>query len=313
MRTDEIVVIGGGPAGVSAAFTARNRGASVTLIDEQSAIGGYLRWTLSVQRGLPPQLDGRRGFEVAEMGWNVLYDSGVNVQLHSTAWGLFEDNVLGVVNPESSYQLKADKVIVASGSTDACVPFPGWELAGVMTARAALIAINVHRVLPGRRVALVGNGPEAAEVREAIETAGAEVVAHFSDIARFGAGGEGVVEWVTQGGERINIDALVTVFGSQPDPALPLQALAQTGYSELSGMHVPLRSATLETTSPGVYVVGDAGGLCSTAEASAEGRVAAEAAVEGDDLEQALEQLSETRSVERAAELSRLRPAAAAS
>ena len=313
MRNDEIVVIGGGPAGVGAAATARNRGASVTLLDEQSAIGGYMRWTLSVQHGLPPEVDGRRGFELAEMIWNVLYDSGVNVQLRSTAWGLFEDNVLGIVNPESSYQLKADKIIIASGSTDVGVPFPGWELARVMTARAALIAINVHRVLPGTRVALVGNGPEAPEVRESLEMGGAEVVAHISDLATFQAGGDGAVEWVTQGDERTNVDAIVTVFGSQPDPALALQALAQTGYSELSGVHVPLRSATLETTLPGVYVIGDAAGLCSTAEARAEGLVAAEAAMEGDGLEEALEYLAEMRTPERTAELSRLRPGVAVS
>lgn len=312
MRNEEIVVVGGGPAGVGAATAARSRGASVTLIDEQSAIGGYMRWTLAVQHGLP-DVTGKRGFELAEMGWNTLYDAGVNVQLRSTAWGLFGDNVLGVVNPESSYQLKASKVIIASGSTDAGVPFSGWELAGVMTSRAALIAMNVHRVLPGRRVALIGNGPEATEVRESLDLAGAEVVAHISDLAAFQTGGDGAVEWVSQGDKRTTVDAVVTVFGSQPDPALVLQALAQIGYSELSGVHVPLRGATLETTLPGVYVIGDAAGLCSTAEASAEGRVAAEAAVDGDGLEQALEHLSETRSPERAAELSRLRPAVAVS
>lgn len=313
MRTDEIVVVGGGPAGIAAAFVAGHCGASVTLLDEQSAVGGYMRWTLGMQSGLPEMIGNHRGFELAALGWDLLYDAGVNVQLNSTAWGLFEDNVLGVVNPESSYQLKARKVIIASGSTDIGVPFPGWELAGVMTARAALIAMNVHRVLPGRRVALVGHGPEAPEVRESLELAGAEVVAHVSDLATFQAGGDGAVEWVTQGAECTDVDALVTVFGSQPDPALALQALAQTGYSELSGVHVPLRSATLETTLPGVYVIGDAAGLCSTAEASAEGRVAAEAAVEGDGLEEAFEYLAGMRTPERAAEMNRLRSAVAVS
>lgn len=312
MRTDEIVVVGGGPAGISAASTVRRHGASVTLIDEQSAVGGYLRWTVGVQDGIPEEIDGKHGFEIAEMGWNLLYDTGVNVQLRSTAWGLFEDNVLGVMNPETSYQLKAGKLIIASGSTDVGTPFPGWELAGVMTARAALIAMNVHRVLPGHRVALVGNGPEAAEVRESFELAGAEVVGHVSDLTGFQAGGDGAVQWIVQGDARSEVDVLVTVFGSQPDPGLALQALAETGYSELSGIHVPLRGTTLETTLPGVYVIGDAAGPCSTAEAIAEGRAAAEAVVGGQGLDEALESLARMRSPERAEELGRLRPAVTA-
>lgn len=308
MRTDEIVIVGGGPAGVSAALTARAHGASVTLIDEQSDIGGYLRWTLSKQQGLSGTMSGKRGFELAELYWTMLYDQGVNVQRRSTAWGLFEDRVLGVVNQESSYQLKAGQLILATGSTDIGVPFPGWELAGVMTARAALIAMNVYRVLPGRRVAMVGSGPESDEVRQSLEVAGAEVVAHITDLTACEAGGDGVVEWVSQGDERFRVDALVTVFGSQPDPELALQALVATGYSNVYGAHVPLRSETLETSVPGVYVIGDSGGLCSTAEAVAEGMAAAEAAVAGDGLEEALSQLKALRLPERVEELDRLRP-----
>lgn len=311
MRSDEIVVVGGGPAGIAAALAARQRGASVTLIDEQTDIGGYLRWTLSEQHGLPDGLSGTRGFELAELMWTQLYDAGVNVQRRSTAWGLFEDHVLGVVNPEASYQLKAEKIIIASGSTDTGVPFSGWELAGVMTARAALIAMNVHRVLPGRRVALVGDGPESSEVRESLTLAGAEVVAHIPDPSTCEAGGDGVVQWVLQGDERTRIDAVVTVCGAQPDPALALQALAQTGYSALNGVHVPLRTESLETSVPGVYVTGDAAGLCSTAEAFAEGRVAGEAAVSGDGLDEALEELRALRSPERLDDLQRLRSHAA--
>ncbi len=312
MRTDEIVVVGGGLAGVFAALTARNRGASVTLIDEQSAVGGYMRWTIGVQHDLPPELDGKRGFELAEIGWNLLYDAGVNVQLGSTAWGLFEDNVLGVVNPEASYQLKANKLIVASGSTDAGVPFPGWEQAGVMTARASLLAMNVYRVLPGRRVGLVGDGADGAEVRESLELAGAEVVVHVSDPLTIRAGGDGVLEWVSRGDERFDVDALVTVFGVQPDPQLALQAQAEIGYSALSGVHVPLRRDTLETSLPGIYVIGDAAGLCSTAEAIAEGVVAGEAAVAGEGLEEALVMLASQRFPERLAELRRLQPSMSA-
>lgn len=313
MRSEEIVVVGGGPSGVAAAVTARRLGASVTLIDEQPEIGGYMRWTLSEQQGMTGELSGKRGFELAGLFWTMLYDLGVNVQRRSTAWGLFEDRVLGVVNPESSYQLKAQSIILATGSTDAGVPFPGWELAGVMTARAALIAMNMHRVLPGRRVALVGDGPDAAEVRESLELAGAEIVVHIPDTSLCTVGGDGVIEWIERQGNRETVETVISVHGSQPDPALALQAQADTGYSTLSGMHVPLRSDVLESTLPGIFVVGDAAGLCSTEEAYAEGKVAAAAATGRAEIEEALVELAATRSSQRAAELDRLRPAVSVS
>ena len=308
MRREEIVVVGGGIAGIAAALTARRNGASVTLIDEGPAVGGYLRWTIGEQQGLPDTFAGKRGFQVAEEGWNLLYDADVNVQVRSTAWGFFNGNVLGVVNPESSYKLTAERFILATGSTDRGVPFPGWELAGVMTARAALIAVNIHRVLPGGQVALIGNGSDAAEVRESLELVGVDIVAHLADVTTTRAGGDAVVEWVESGDDRYEVDAVVTVHGVQPDQQLALQSLVQTGFSAHSAMHVPLRSRNLETSLPGVYVVGDAAGTCTAVEAFAEGVVAGEAASGGRRLDDALGVLARARSTERLADLDRLQP-----
>jgi sarcosine oxidase, subunit alpha len=308
MRRDDIVVVGGGISGTFAALTARQGGASVTLIDEQSAVGGYLRWTVDAQEGVDPRIHAERGFEIARACWELLYDADVNVQLNSTAWGLFEENVLGIVNPESSYQLKADKLILATGSTDIGIPFQGWELAGVMTARAALIAMHVYRVLPGKRIGLVGNGADAARVRAALEMSGAEVVMQINNPAEARVGGDGVVEWIAADDTQVPVNAVVTVHGAQPDPGLLLQALADTGYSSLSGVHVPLRDDSLQSTVSDVYVIGDAAGISTTAEAIAEGIVAGEAAINGKDLDKARERLSELRSTERAAEIQRLRP-----
>jgi sarcosine oxidase, subunit alpha len=303
MRREEIVVVGAGVAGVMAALAARKNGASVTLIDEQVATGGYLRSAIGVQRGLGDRFNARRGFELAGEGWNELYDAGVNVQLRSTAWGLFDDNVLGIVNPDTSYQLRADRIIIATGSSDIAIPFAGWDLPGVMTARAALIAINVYRVLPGLKVALVGSGSDLVEVRESLQAAGVTITIHASDVSTVEAGGSGQVEWVSSGGDRVVVDAAITVHGVQPDFELALQALARTAYSGISGVHVPLRSETLESTVSGVWIAGDSGGLCTTAEAAAEGTLAGEIASDGKKVDELIERLHDARSPERLAEM----------
>ena len=303
MRREEIVVVGAGITGIMAARTARKNGASVTLIDEQPAVGGYLRSAIGVQPGLGDRFEDKRGFEIAGEGWNELYDAGVNVQSRSTVWGLFEDNVLGVVNPDTSYQVRADRIIIATGSTDIAVPFIGWDLPGVMTARAALIAMNIHRVLPGLKVALIGNGSDLAELRESLQAAGVAIAIHVSDVNTVEAGGDGQVQWVSSGGDRAEVDAAITVHGVQPDPELALQALAGTSFSALSGIHVPVRSETLESTVASVWIAGDAGGICTTAEAAAEGSLAGEAASDGKKVDDLIEQLRDARPPERATEV----------
>lgn len=289
MRREDIVVVGGGIAGVSAALAARKAGASVTLLDEHPEVGGYLRWSMSEEHGLPREFDGMRGFEIARAAWTLLYNSGVNVQRRSIVWGLFDDLILGVINPTSSYRLKADKIILATGSTDVVVPFAGYQLAGVMTARAALMAMNLHRVLPGRRIGIVGDGADVAELTASLNAAGAEIVLHVPDGSTATAGGNGVVRSLSDGGDPIEVDAVVTALWVQPDPELALQARIETDFSHVFGMHLPVRSDVFETSVAGLYSVGHPG---STARAAAEGAVAGSAAAESKHLEEVQEVLA---------------------
>lgn len=292
MRRDDVVVVGGGIAGTHAALAAREAGASVTLIEEQSAVGGYLRWTLSAQHGLSEDLDGKRGFEIAQRAWELLYDAGVNVQLNSTVWGVFDELVLGVVNPDSSYRLRADRIILATGSTDVAVPFQGWELAGVMTARAALVAMNLHRVLPGRRIGLVGNGSDLAGVQESLELAGASIALHVPDSLAAVATGDVQVQSLSDGGTQVEVDAVIIVNGVQPDAELALHAQVHTRHSPASGIHVPARDDNLMSSSANLYVVGDAAGNCDAAQAAYEGQVAGYAATNDRKLDDALDALA---------------------
>ncbi|HEX5166854.1 MAG TPA: FAD-dependent oxidoreductase [Thermomicrobiales bacterium] len=193
MRETDVAVVGAGPAGIGAALAAARNGASVVLIDENSAVGGHLRWTLAAQTGFDASIDGRSGIEVASWAAGALADAGVEVLTRSVAWGLFEENVLGVATPEASYQLQARAVIVTTGATDIVWPFPGWQLPGVMTATAALRAMHLDRVLPGLHCVVLGAGLLAEAVASDITSCGADVVLRAGNVNGLVAGGDDAV------------------------------------------------------------------------------------------------------------------------
>jgi len=278
MKQADVVVVGGGPAGCAAALAAAGAGARVVLVDEQPDLGGHLRWRVAPTHGLEPDLDGQPGVRVAAALAERVAAAGVEVARGSVALGFFEDNVVGVVEGETAYTLRAASVIVATGSTDRVLPFPGWTLPGVMTARAAQLFLHVHRVLPGRRVVVVGDGPDADEVANAFAVAGAEVVARVPGVAGLQAGGDREVEEVEVDGQSYAADTVVLALGRLPDPELALQARVETVFDAAVGAHVPRRDEHLATSQPGVYVVGEAAGAVSVAEAMAEGRLAGLAA-----------------------------------
>ncbi len=277
MKTTDVAVVGAGPAGAAAALAAASAGAKVTLIDEQPNVGGHLRWTIGLINGLPSRFDdqiGDRGFQVAAALSDMLKTTSVDVVVNGTAWGWFEPNTLGVVAPGESYELKAKSIVVASGSTDIMRPFPGSTLPGVMTARALLIFLHIHRVLPGQRFAIIGAGDDSDEVNGALEAAGAEVVCRVRDLEGVKVAGEREVAVIQLPERSFDVDSVVVAMGRRPDPELALQSLAQNVFAAGAGGIVPRRNEVCETSTPGVYVVGDAAGIVSVGEAMAEGWLA---------------------------------------
>lgn len=289
----QIVVVGGGLSGIMAAITASRPGSDVILIDENEKMGGWMRTSIAMIADPPDVLEDYRGFESTRYGRRVLEHSSIDCRNNSIVWGLFEDRMLAIVGPEGAYQLQPDRIILATGSTEIVWPFAGWTLPGVMTARAARAFMHLHYVLPGRRVALIGRGDDADQMVSDLETAGATVVRRIDTPDGVEAGGSGGVEWIAFGGERTAVDAVILALGSLPDPELARHAMADLEYSVANGCHIPVRDAHMQTSIPGVYVVGDAGGRVSAAEAAAQGYVAGFAATESDELSTAMATLAD--------------------
>jgi len=172
------------------------------------------------------------------------------VLLDTVAWGLFEGNNLALKCNGRSELLHYQKLILATGASENALAFPGWTLPGVMGAGAAQTLVNIHRVLPGRRVLMVGAGNVGLIVSYQLLQAGAEVVA--------------VIEALP----RIGMSELAWMAG------------CQFTYIASLGGHIPLHDENMETTVPGIYVAGDIAGIEEASTAMEEGRLAGLAAAE---------------------------------
>ncbi|HEX4725551.1 MAG TPA: FAD-dependent oxidoreductase [Pseudonocardiaceae bacterium] len=164
MRCD-IAVIGAGPAGLAAAAAAAGR--SVVVVDLAARPGGqYFRHPVD---GQPTR--GRRTFARLLSGARVL--SGHRVYAIEPG----KPHVLHLTG--ETRVLRADAVLIATGAYDRVLPFPGWDLPGVMTVGGAQSLLKGSRVLPGRRIVVAGSGPFLLPVAAGLATAGADVVGVF--------------------------------------------------------------------------------------------------------------------------------------
>ncbi len=311
----EILIVGAGPAGLSAAIEARRTGADVLVVDENSAPGGQLFKQIHRFFGSAEHRAGKRGFEIAGELCAEARELGVEIWLDSVAYGIFKEGV-GVVRGDGNCVVKAKAIIVAAGSSEDPVAFPGSTLPGVITAGAAQTMANVHRVLPGRRIVILGSGNVGLILGYQLMQAGADIVAvvekrekiggygvHAAKLRRAGVpiytgmtvkevSGESSVEEVVAapldengqfvpGAElRFAADTLCIAAGMSPLTELLWQAGAKFDYiPELSGF-VPVHNGRMETTARGIYVAGDVTGVEEAPIAMEEGVLAGVSAAE---------------------------------
>ena len=272
----DLVVVGGGPAGLSAAIAAARHGLTTALFEENQTAGGSLRYRLGEVDA--PNGGRLRGPAAARSLVDELLRQRVQIATGAVAWSAYPGFVLGVTGVEAHREIQAKQVVLATGSTDRAVAFPGSDLPGVITGSALLRLLHVHRVWPGgKRIAIVGDGDLANDVAEAVLVAGGEVVARGS-AGGVVASGNGVVEQVTIDGATTAADVVALCAGRQPDIAMALALEAATGYSAALGGFVPVRSESLETSLPGLFVCGSAGAVGLVAASLAEGTLAGTAA-----------------------------------
>ena len=176
MREVELLIVGAGPAGLSAACEAAKAGVQVMIIDENLRPGGQLFKQIHKFFGSRVHRAGTRGFRIGEMLLKETEELGVEVQLGYPVYGIFSENHVLYGSRDGVKKLHAKKIILATGANENNLCFEGSILPGVMTAGAAQTMINLHHVLPGQKVVMVGSGNVGLIVSYQLLQAGAEVV-----------------------------------------------------------------------------------------------------------------------------------------
>ena len=165
-RHCDVLIIGGGLAGLCAAIAAAEAGAVVVLLDERQAPGGQFAKPLS-----PSQIDPipDRQFQLGSNLRARAERAGARLETNAMVWGAFaapEIAAPAIAAPEIAALVRGQSVtyhprrlILATGAHEAPVPIPGWTLPGVMTTGGLQTLVRTQRVCPGSRVLIAGNGP----------------------------------------------------------------------------------------------------------------------------------------------------------
>lgn len=279
----EVLVIGGGPAGLAAAREAARAGAKTTLVDDQPAFGQSL---------LAPLSGGGPGPSWREETLRALEEAGAHLLPASFVFGLFREDKDGVPwaaarGPERTLLvLRPRALVLATGANELLPLFPNNDLPGIFGARALATLIERDGVVPGERALVVGDGPEAEAIGELLEKVGCEVVASVGlkpgprgHIVRARGRGRlaGAILQMPDGSERrVRVDLMAVADHRSGFVDLARHAGAEIRFSA-GGFQVVVDEQGA-TRVPGVYACGEIAGPCVPEEAGRQGAIAGRAA-----------------------------------
>ena len=156
--TYDLVVIGGGPAGLAAASLAARAGLSTVLFDENPGIGGQIYRGITSTPVTDRTILGEDYWAGAELAAEAK-TSGALIVGGATVWSLDPQRIVGVSIGGKARLIEARRVIIATGAQERPFPVPGWTLPGVMTAGGAQTALKAQGLLPAGRTVIAGTGP----------------------------------------------------------------------------------------------------------------------------------------------------------
>jgi thioredoxin reductase/bacterioferritin-associated ferredoxin len=172
----ELVIIGDGPAGMAAAINAAKHGLSVLMIGEQQRPGGQIYRNIEAT---DPDLMNILGPDYAK-GKSLLrrfQTAGVDYLHGTVVWQVQAEPefVVSYISDHEARQVRATRVIIATGARERPMPIPGWTLPGVMAATAADILLKSSRIIPAAETVLAGSGPLLLLVATHLILAGAPI------------------------------------------------------------------------------------------------------------------------------------------
>jgi sarcosine oxidase subunit alpha len=308
IREVEILVAGGGAAGLCAAAEAASAGANVLVAESDLHLGGQLVKQTHKFFGSKDEFAGTRGFKIADKLLEEMDACGDRIKsiTNASVTGYYpEDGVVSImVGEEEYFKVRPNRLIIATGAQERLIAFPNNDIPGVYGAGAVQTLMNVYGVHPGRRVLMIGAGNIGLIVSYQLMQAGVSIAAvleampsvggywvHAAKIRRLGVpillrhtisaalGSktvEGAIVKSLETGEssEIECDIICLAVGLSPTAEILWQAGCDMKYvPELCG-YVPMRDDRQRTTNSDVWVAGDAAGIEEASAAMIEGRIA---------------------------------------
>ena len=285
----DVVVAGGGPAGMAAALAAAEAGAEVLLVEEEYDLGGHLRWG-----------DGAERAALAELAGAVATQPGIEVLTNSVVTGRYDDNWIAVLQRrhpdrvgggfgpagspviERLVKARAGALVVAAGLVERPYVFDGNDRPGVMLSSAARRLVNLWAVKPGERAVVLSANAAGDAAAADLERVGVEVARVVDarsggDVVRALGARNGMLSGVELGdGTKLDCDLLVTAVGWTAPTSLLNMAGDKPVYEPRAARFLP--GGRLPA---GVYVTGGIAGDGTLDELVAHARAIGTAAARG--------------------------------
>ena len=290
----DLVIVGGGPAGLAAAYSAWQHGLrDILILERDNELGGILNQCIHNGFGLHRFGEQLTGPEYAGRYIEMLRSTGVRVELGTMVLEVTPDKKIHCVSKEKGYQiLEAKSVILCMGCrerTRGAIGIPGTRPAGIYTAGAAQRYVNMEGYLVGKRVLILGSGDIGLIMARRMTLEGAKVLACVEVMPYSGGLKRNIVQCLDdfgiplrlshtvvdiQGKERVTGITLARVENGKPVPGteehydcdtllLSCGLLPENELSRAAGVALspvtggPAVNESLETNLPGVFAAGN--------------------------------------------------------